>query len=107
MIAPRLAVTRTGMVTGVGLSAPASCAAIRCALDNFQQTRFMDHAGEWLMGSQVPLDRPWRGDTKLVKMATQAIRECLEGYSQLAPQSTPLLVCLPEPERSGRAIEEG
>ena len=41
-----LAITSVGMVTGVGLSAPASCAAIRCGIDNFQDTRFMDSYGE-------------------------------------------------------------
>jgi 3-oxoacyl-[acyl-carrier-protein] synthase-1 len=101
-----LAVTGTGMVTGVGLSAPASCAAIRCALDNFQETRFMDQSGEWLMGSQVPLSRPWRGETKLVKMATQAIRECMDGREELSSMATPLLLCLPETERLGRSVSD-
>src|SRR5580765_8982691 len=94
-----LVVARTGMVTGVGLSAPASCAAIRCALDNFQETRFMDQNGEWLMGSQVRLGKPWRGETKLVKMAAQAIRECMDGREDLASTATPVLLCLPETER--------
>jgi 3-oxoacyl-[acyl-carrier-protein] synthase-1 len=31
-----------GMVTGVGMDAPSSCAAIRCGPDNFSETRFMD-----------------------------------------------------------------
>src|SRR3954471_14687012 len=94
------------MVTGVGLSAPASCAAIRSALDNFQETRFMDQNGEWLMGSLVPLDKSWRGETKLVKMASQAIRECLNGGDESATRSTALLLCLPETERFGRVVSD-
>ena len=52
-----VAITAVGMVTGVGLNAPASCAAIRAAIDNFQETRFMDDGGEWIMGCSVPLEK--------------------------------------------------
>lgn len=101
-----LAITGVGMVTGVGLNAPASCAAIRCALDNFQETRFMDSGGEWIMGSEVPLEQPWRGKTKLIKMAAAAVRECLNGNPQIKPESTPMLLCLSEKERKGRVIDD-
>ena len=94
------------MVTGVGLNAPASCAAIRCAIDNFQETRFMDNGGEWLMGCEVPLEQPWRGKTKLLKMAAMAIRECLQDNPQIHPKATPLILCLSEHERKGRVIDD-
>lgn len=94
------------MVTGVGLNAPASCAAIRCAIDNFQETRFMDNGGEWLMGCEVPLEQPWRGKAKLLKMAAMAIRECLQGNPQINPKTTPLMLCLSEHERKGRVIND-
>jgi len=101
-----LAITGTGMVTGVGLSAPASCAAIRCAIDNFQETRFMDSGGEWIMGSEVALEQPWRGRTKLIKMAAFAIYEVLQGNADIAPEKTPLLLCLAEQSRSGRVFDD-
>lgn len=94
------------MVTGVGLNAPASCAAIRCALDNFQETRFMDKGGEWIMGCEVPLEQPWRGKTKLIKMAAAAINECLANNTQIVPNATPLFLCLSEHERKGRVIDD-
>ncbi len=100
-----LAITGVGMVTGVGLNAPASCAAIRCAIDNFQETRFMDSGGEWIMGGEVLLEQPWRGKAKLLKMAAMAVRECLEGNKQINPELTPLLLCLSEHERKGRVID--
>ena len=53
-----LSILASGMVTSVGLSAPATCAAIRAALSQFVETKFMDRLGEWLMGSPVPLDPP-------------------------------------------------
>ena len=101
-----LTITSVGMVTGVGLNAPATCAAIRCAIDNFQDTRFMDNGGEWIMGCEVPLEQPWRGKTKLLKMAAMAIRECLQSYPQLNPKVTPMLLCLSEHERKGRVIDD-
>ena len=52
-----LAIVGSGMVSGVGLSAPASCAAIRCAISNFQETRFMDSA----ISSEVSYLLGWLG----------------------------------------------
>lgn len=104
MTAMPLAITGVGMVTGVGLNAPASCAAIRCAIDNFQETRFVDNGGEWIMGCEVPLGQSWRGKTKLIKMAAAAINECLAKNKQIDPDVTPLLLCVSEHERKGRVI---
>ncbi|MCP4408417.1 MAG: hypothetical protein GY807_11765 [Gammaproteobacteria bacterium] len=101
-----LAITGTGMVTGVGLNAPASCAAIRCAIDNFQETRFMDSGGEWMMGCEISLEQPWRGKTKLIKLAAAAIGECLRNDQRIDPQATPLMLCLAEQTRSGRVLQD-
>ena len=90
------------MVTGVGLSAPATCAAFRAALSHFVETRFMDRGGEWVIGSPVLLDPPWRGLKKLEVMATAAIRECLAASGDIKPDRIPLLLCVAEPERPGR-----
>jgi 3-oxoacyl-[acyl-carrier-protein] synthase I len=97
------------MVTGVGLDAPSSCAAIRCAIDNFSETRFMDKGGEWIVGSQVPLEQPWRGLPKLMHMVVPAIRECLVqvGNVQIGnvrPEMIPLLLCVAEKGRPGRLL---
>ncbi|WP_123344110.1 hypothetical protein [Pseudomonas brassicacearum] len=97
-----LCIIGSGMVSAVGLSAPASCAAIRCAIDNFQETRFIDQGGEWLIAASVPLEQPWRGRTKLIKMAARAIAEALQSTSGLDPEKTPLLLGLAEAERPGR-----
>jgi 3-oxoacyl-[acyl-carrier-protein] synthase-1 len=101
-----IAITAVGMVTGVGLNAPASCAAIRCGIDNFQETRFMDDSGEWIMGCSVPLEQPWRGKTKLIKMAAAAIQECLDQKTHINTQETPLILCLPETNRPGRVFSD-
>lgn len=90
------------MVTAVGLNAPASCAAIRCGLNNFTETRFMDSAGEWIVGSQVPLAQPWRGRPKLVQLVVPAIRECLEQIKDTPLEQVSLFLCVAERERPGK-----
>ena len=92
----------SGMVSAVGLDAPSSCAAIRCALDNFQETRFIDQGGEWQIAATVPLEQPWRGRAKLIKMAARAIAEALRNVPGCAPEKTPLLLGVAEAERPGR-----
>lgn len=103
MSAPAVTIYSTGMVCGVGLNALTACAAIRAGINNFQETRFMDNGGEWIMGCAAPLEKNRCGRSKLVEMAVMAIRECLaHPESQLAAEETPLLVCVAEAERPGR-----
>ena len=42
MTALPVAILGAGMMTGVGLTAPASCAAIRCAIDNFTDRSYYE-----------------------------------------------------------------
>jgi 3-oxoacyl-[acyl-carrier-protein] synthase I len=102
MNATPIAILKTGMVTSVGLSAPATCAALRAKLTNPSETRVIDSNGEWIMAHQVTLDQPWRGLTKLAKMAAMAIEEALEDMPKEDWRSIPLLLCVAEPERPER-----
>jgi 3-oxoacyl-[acyl-carrier-protein] synthase-1 len=97
-----VAIHAAGMMTAVGLSAPTTCAAIRCAIDNFSETRFIDKGGEPITGGQAPLEQPWRGLAKLVHMVVPAIRECLTQAADVRPERIPLLLCIAEGERPGR-----
>jgi len=97
-----LAIMGSGMVSGVGLSAPASCAAIRCAISNFQETRFMDSGGEWIIGSEVPLEPPLRGISKLAKMLASVLRECIACDPKANIEAVPVLICIAEEDRPGR-----
>lgn len=92
----------TGLVTSVGLSAPASCAAIRAKVSNPTETRCVDSADEWIMAHQVPFDRPWRGLTKLTKMAVMAIEDCLASASPVDWSRLPVLLCAAEKDRPAR-----
>lgn len=97
-----IAIQRTGLVTSVGLSAPAACAAFRAKLTNPSETHFIDSRGAWIMAHEVPLDQPWRGLGKLAQMAAMAIREALADIPQTQWSEVPLLLCVAEPDRPGR-----
>ena len=97
-----LAVRKTGLVTAVGLSAPASCAALRAKVTNPSETRFIDAAGDWIMAHQVTLEQPWRGITKLARMAAMAIEEAMAGLPRADWRGIPLLLCVAELDRPGR-----
>lgn len=99
-----LAVMNVGMITGVGLNAEATCAAIRCAIDNFQESHFMID-GDWLIACEVPLPQPWRGEKKLRELARFAIHDCM-GETVPEPGALPLFLCLPESSRPGRMIHD-
>jgi len=106
MAAPALAVTGVGMVAGVGLDCQAACAAIRCAIDNFQETHFVDAAGERILGCEVPLGMPWRGRPRLLRMAADALAQAVQDHGDVDIGATPLLLCLAEPERPGRIVDD-
>lgn len=102
MSATPLAIRRTGLVTSVGLTAAASCAAFRAKLTNPTETRFMGSGGQWIMAHEVPLEQPWRGLTKLAKMAALAIDEVLQDTTKEDVAKLPLLLCVAEADRPGR-----
>ena len=104
MSAHPIAIQRTGLVTSVGLTAEASCAAFRAKVTNPTETRFIDSGGEWIMAHQVPLAQPWRGLTKLARMAAMAIDEALQEVPKKEWTSLPLLLCVAEAERPGRMV---
>ena len=102
MSAHHIAIQRTGLVTAVGLSAPESCAAFRAKISNPTETRFIDSGGEWIMAHQVQLAQPWRGISKLAKMAAMVIDEALHGIPRNEWITLPLLLCVAEVDRPGR-----
>jgi 3-oxoacyl-[acyl-carrier-protein] synthase I len=97
------AIQGVGLVTSVGLSAPASCAAFRARLTNPSETRFADSEGAWIMAHAVPMEAHWRGLTKLTRMAAMAIEEAMGGLPKAEWPQVPLLLCLAEHDRPGRA----
>lgn len=97
-----IAITKTGLVTSVGLTAAASCAAFRAKVTNPTETRFVDASGKWIMAHQVELDPPCGGLAKLARMAVLAIEEALHDLPKADWGRLPLLLCVAEKERPGR-----
>jgi 3-oxoacyl-[acyl-carrier-protein] synthase I len=96
-----LCVLSTGMVTSVGSSSPASCAAMRAKLTNPKETRYMGSGGDWLLSHSVELASNATGIERLLEMAALAVTECIGG-STIDVTRVPLLVCLAEEARPGR-----
>jgi 3-oxoacyl-[acyl-carrier-protein] synthase I len=97
-----VAILKTGLVSSVGFSAPAACAAIRAGVTNPTQTRFMDSYGAWINAHAVPLQPAVSGLGKLTSMVTMAIAEALQGIVSEEWARIPLLLCVAERERPGR-----
>jgi 3-oxoacyl-[acyl-carrier-protein] synthase I len=98
----RLAVRGTGLVTSVGLTAAASCAAIRAKVSSASETHFIGSGEEPIRGHVVALEHPWTGVAKLVEMAALSIEDCLRDTAHGDRLHLPLLLCLSERARPGR-----
>ena len=100
-----LNILSAGMVTAVGLDRAASCAAMRGSIDGFQETRFATGEDEWLIGAPVPLPRNWIGEKRLAHLAAGAVVDALDGHwAELG--RVLLVLCLAEPDRPGRLIND-
>ncbi len=97
-----LAIKASGLVTSVGLSAPASCAAIRAKLSNAVETAFVNGLAERIIGHEVPLEIPWRGRYRLIHLAALAVEECAEKLSPGQLAQVPIFLCVAEAGRPGR-----
>jgi 3-oxoacyl-[acyl-carrier-protein] synthase I len=102
MPAPPILIEHTGLITSVGMSAPASCAAMRAKVSNPSETRFRGADGAWVMAHQVELTPPVRGLHKLARMASLAIEESLQALPRADWAKLPLLLCVAEAARPGR-----
>ena len=100
-VAP-VAIRNIGLVSSVGLSTPAACAAIRAKLTNPVETRFIDQGGKWIQAHEVPLEKSWRGLERLARMAAMAIEECLADVPPEEWSQIPVLLCVAEQDRPGR-----
>jgi 3-oxoacyl-[acyl-carrier-protein] synthase I len=101
-------ITSAGMVCAVGLSAEASCAAIRAGIAGFRQTKHLDQEQYYVVGAPVPglpIDR--RGTDRLIGMLAASIEDCLRNREVTDSAKIPLLVCLAEIGRPGIAPDAG
>ena len=97
-----LAIQACGMTTAIGLTGPASAAAQRARLSNFEETHFISHDGKWMIGAEVPLDPPRRGRARLQALLEGPLRECFAALDGTDPKDVPVLLCVAEADRPGR-----
>ncbi|HEX5357231.1 MAG TPA: hypothetical protein VFW93_13515 [Aquabacterium sp.] len=100
-----LAIEGVGLVTAVGHTAAASCAAFRAKVSNPSPTRFMDSTGQWILAHGVAMVPGLSGVARLVAMAVAAVREALPGATAAQCIGIPMLLCVAEKERPGRMAD--
>lgn len=104
-----LAIQASGMVTAVGFSSDASCAAMRAGVRNVHQIGLWDReSGEFLAVGKVPLPHWWIGLGKLAELAAPAIQECLVAAQPIPAAEVPVLLGIAGPDRPyrPRGLEE-
>jgi 3-oxoacyl-[acyl-carrier-protein] synthase-1 len=85
----------TGMVTALGLTASASCAAMRSRIAAFTEVPYLDVRGEPIIGAPVLAVKSRRkGRERLLDLAVPALRECLEASAAQPDGSAALLLGL-------------
>lgn len=98
----RLFVTGTGMACPVGLDAASACAAQRAGISALSELRWLDNAGEPIVGAMVPgLDDELPRGARLLELSLLSISELAGRRDDLAWPQVPLFLCLAEPERPG------
>jgi 3-oxoacyl-[acyl-carrier-protein] synthase I len=97
-----LSIVGAGVVSSVGLDWPSSAAALRCGLDGFIETGFLDEGGAPIIASPVPDLDDARGLEKLLRMASTVVAECLKQAVPTKSEQIPLLLCIAEKDRPGR-----
>jgi 3-oxoacyl-[acyl-carrier-protein] synthase-1 len=96
----------TGMVCAVGLNAESAGAAMRAAIANFNELRYLDNEGEPIVAAMVPgLDSWLSARERLVEMLVMALRDCLGEKPTFPLLKVPLLVGLAEPKRPGSELD--
>src|ERR1700730_17763251 len=93
------------MVTALRLAGASSAAAMLSRLDGFQETRFLNPGGEWLIGAPVPLPGKWLGTKRLAQLAAGAIADIFRKVPE-AEANCALILCLAEEDRPGRPIRD-
>jgi 3-oxoacyl-[acyl-carrier-protein] synthase-1 len=97
-----LFVTAFGMVTPVGFSGPASCAAMRAGVRQVLETNLWDSTtGQYLCAGKVRLPQSWTGTERLAELVSPAIHECFAAASD-PPERIPLIICVSALSRLGR-----
>ena len=108
---PALAIVAAGVVSSLGASAASTCAAIRSALNDFRETKFVDGSHRPVLGAAVPHEllgltadeggSITGGLERMAAMFVRAATECARQAGGIDPGRTALLLVGPEAARPG------
>jgi 3-oxoacyl-[acyl-carrier-protein] synthase I len=93
----RACLMTAGLVSSAGLDRGSACAAARAQLSSFQQSRFISHAGDPIIGGYIDALGSEVGTSRLIQLAAGALApvlEALEPYADI--ETVPLYLGLPE-----------
>lgn len=98
-----LSITASGLVTPVGFTSAASCAAMRAGIRQVEEANLWDpETGSYIGAGKVHLPHWWIGLGKLAELAAPAIIECIDAAVSTSPEEIPLLLGVAESRRPGR-----
>lgn len=82
-----LLVKAAGMCCAVGYHLAAASCALRAGMDHFQESEFIDPAGELLRVARLPLGDLW-GPKRLARIAELAVQDCVRSAGGIDPAAT-------------------
>jgi 3-oxoacyl-[acyl-carrier-protein] synthase-1 len=92
---------RIGMVTPVGMTAAASCAAMRAGVSRIQELSIEPPITETLMGAYLPYADSGHADV-FTRLLSLALEEVIAGSSPEEISNASIVVAIPHPARVGR-----
>ncbi len=103
-----LVVDGWGCVTPVGLTALATCAAVRARISRHMEMYTELQVGHSLLGARVPARRAMRTDASqwLANLAAKALEQCRDGSEGHRAENTALIISGPEEFRHHPGVEE-
>lgn len=96
----------TGMVSPVGYTAEAACAAMRAGISKFDELPYVHSTGETIVGSAVVgLHHDFEDEARINELLVGALQDCLADVPDLNVGRIPLLIGLAESGRPGGCAE--
>lgn len=97
-----LDIIAVGMVSGLAMGAEANIAAMQCQYNCFDTTDFIEpQSGDNLIGGPVPYPNNVCGNSRLIKMALDALADLRKHLPcEVDIHSCPMVICLPEKSRA-------
>lgn len=101
-----LAIKASGMVTAVGYTSPATCAAIRAGIRGVEESHLWDaESGTNLGAGKVFLPHWWDSISKLADLVAPAVQECVQAAASVPGENIPIFLGVSTPTRLARPVD--